>query len=157
MVRTRRQVLRFIAAAGAALLVTLARRGRARAASCTVTPQATAGPYWVDELLERSDITVDPSNGSVRPGVPLHLDLTVFRADRNCAPAAGVQVDVWHCDAGGFYSDEAANNTVGRKFLRGYQIADANGAVRFTTISTPAGTRAGRSTSTSGSAPSTQR
>jgi intradiol ring-cleaving dioxygenase-like protein len=45
-----------------------------------------------------------------------------------------VQVDVWHCDAGGLYSDEAANNTVGKKFLRGYQITDANGAVQFTTI-----------------------
>src|SRR5262249_2055238 len=43
-------------------------------------------------------------------------------------------VDIWHCDAGGSYSDEAANNTVGQKYLRGYQVTDENGEARFTTI-----------------------
>src|SRR5207253_4184877 len=70
----------------------------------------------------------------VRPGVPLRLALTVVRADAGCAPAAGVRVDVWHCDAGGLYSDEAVNGTVGKKFLRGHQVTDANGAVQFQTI-----------------------
>src|SRR5262249_49294581 len=60
--------------------------------------------------------------------------LNVLRADDGCTPASGVQVDIWHCDAGGLYSDEAANGTVGRKFLRGYQITDTSGAVHFTTI-----------------------
>ena len=66
--------------------------------------------------------------------MPLQLVLNVLRADQDCIRATGIQVDIWHCDAGGLYSDEAANNTVGRKFLRGYQITDANGAVQFTTI-----------------------
>jgi protocatechuate 3,4-dioxygenase beta subunit len=131
---TRRQALGFIGAAGAASCVALSRRGRAWAATCAVTPEETEGPYWVDERLARSDVTVDPSDGSVKPGIPLRLDLAVLRADADCAPAAGVQVDVWHCDAGGLYSDEAANNTVGKKFLRGYQVADSAGAVQFTTI-----------------------
>jgi protocatechuate 3,4-dioxygenase beta subunit len=41
---------------------------------------------------------------------------------------------VWHCDAGGLYSDESANGTSGKKYLRGYQITDANGVVNFTTV-----------------------
>jgi protocatechuate 3,4-dioxygenase beta subunit len=130
---TRRQALRLIGTAGASV-VALGRGGGAWAANCTVTPEETEGPYWVDELLERSDIRIDPSDGSVKSGVPLQLTINIVRADDNCSAAAGVQVDVWHCDAGGLYSDEAANNTVGKKFLRGYQITDANGAVQFTTI-----------------------
>ena len=118
-VLTRRQALGVIGAAGAASLVALDRARRAWAASCALTPEETEGPYWVEEGLDRSDITVDPSDGSVRPGVPLQLNLNVL---------------VWHCDAGGLYSDEAANGTVGKRFLRGYQTTDANGAVRFTTI-----------------------
>jgi protocatechuate 3,4-dioxygenase beta subunit len=45
-------------------------------------------------------------------------------------------VDVWHCDALGVYSDvsDAGFNTVGKKYLRGYQVTDANGVARFTTI-----------------------
>jgi protocatechuate 3,4-dioxygenase beta subunit len=46
----------------------------------------------------------------------------------------GAQIDIWHCDATGLYSDESANNTVGKKFLRGYQLTDENGLVNFTTI-----------------------
>jgi protocatechuate 3,4-dioxygenase beta subunit len=45
-----------------------------------------------------------------------------------------VQVDVWQCDAGGVYSDDANTGEPGGRFLRGYQIADANGVVQFTTI-----------------------
>jgi len=131
---TRRQALRWIGAAGAVSFVAVARPRGASAASCSVTPAETEGPYWVDELLERSDIRTDPSNGSVRPGIPLQVNLNVLRADDGCTPASGVQVDIWHCDAGGLYSDEAANGTVGRKFLRGYQTTDTSGAVHFTTI-----------------------
>lgn len=116
-----------------ASVIACTRAGRSWAV-CAVTPSATEGPYWVDERLQRSDIRIDPSDGSVEPGVPLQLALNVLRADDNCSPAAGVQVDIWHCDAGGLYSDEAANNTVGRKFLRGYQLTDSNGGVQFTTI-----------------------
>jgi len=128
---SRRQALSLLGAAGAASLVGMASRAWA---ACSVTPSETEGPYWVDEMLDRPDITLDPSDGSVRPGVPLRLNINVLRADANCAPAADVQVDVWHCDAAGLYSDESANNTVGKKFLRGYQQTGANGAVQFTTI-----------------------
>lgn len=39
--------------------------------ACVVRPELTEGPYFVDEMLNRSDVRSDPSDGSVRPGVPL--------------------------------------------------------------------------------------
>jgi protocatechuate 3,4-dioxygenase beta subunit len=51
-----------------------------------------------------------------------------------CPPLQGVQIDVCHCHAGGLYSDEQANGTLGQTWLRGYQVTDANGNVSFTTI-----------------------
>lgn len=128
---TRRGALRAVAIIAATMA---AQRGRRAWAACTTTPSAIEGPYWVDERLERSDIRIDPSTGLVEPGVPLRLTIRVSRADSECAPAGGAQVDIWHCDAGGLYSDETANHTTGRKFLRGYQVTDEDGQVEFTTI-----------------------
>jgi len=103
--------------------------------SCVVKPQVTEGPYFVDERLNRSDIRTDPSDGSTKDGVPVRLVFNVSRLDGTaCAPLQGAQIDVWHCDAAGLYSDQAANNTVGKKFLRGYQVTDANGVAQFLTI-----------------------
>jgi protocatechuate 3,4-dioxygenase beta subunit len=131
---TRRRAL---ALAGAAIAgARLAPLGRAGAAtsSCVLTPAKTEGPYFVDEKLERSDIRVDPEDGSVQAGVPLALKLVVLDQDNGCAPVEGAQVDVWHANHSGVYSDEAANGTTGHKYLRGYQITDADGAVSFTTV-----------------------
>lgn len=105
--------------------------------ACVVKPQQTEGPYFVDEKLNRSDIRSDPSDGSVKPGVPLRLVFHVSQITGNsCQPLAGATVDVWHCDALGVYSDVADPNfsTVGKKFLRGYQVTDAKGNAEFVTI-----------------------
>lgn len=105
--------------------------------SCIATPQQTEGPYFVDEHLNRADIRSDPSDGSIKEGLPLTLDLRVFSVNKTgCKPLAGAVVDIWHCDAQGIYSDvrDSNFNTVGKKFLRGYQTTDTNGGVRFTTI-----------------------
>jgi len=100
-------------------------------------PAQTEGPYFVEEALNRSDIRVDPSDGSVKPGTPLELTLLIARLGRaGCAPLAGARVDVWHSDHLGVYSDvtDPGGSTVGRKFLRGYQLTDGDGRVRFLTV-----------------------
>jgi protocatechuate 3,4-dioxygenase beta subunit len=106
--------------------------------SCVVAPELTEGPYFVDEMLERSDVRSDPTDNSVRPGIPLSLTFLVSSlADNACQPLPGVMVDIWHCDAAGVYSDAqdpTFGSTVGSKFLRGFQVTDANGLARFTTI-----------------------
>lgn len=100
----------------------------AEAASCVLAPEVTEGPYWVDVREKRSDVVAGQA------GAPLTLDLYVYRSDDSCEPEAGAVVDVWHCNASGLYSDEAANGTSGSTWLRGYQETDAAGHVRFTTI-----------------------
>jgi protocatechuate 3,4-dioxygenase beta subunit len=105
--------------------------------SCVVRPEQTEGPYFVDERLNRSDIRSDPTDGRVRPGTPLTLTLLVSRLSTGgCQPLTGAQVDIWHCDALGVYSDvrDPGFNTVGQKFFRGYQLTDAHGHVRFLTV-----------------------
>ena len=108
-----------------------------RPPSCVLTPQQTEGPYFVDERLERADIRSDPSNGAVRAGVPLALSMRISTlTGSRCEPLSGAIVDVWHCDAAGIYSDvdDASLRTRGSAFLRGYQVTDTHGQVRFTTI-----------------------
>jgi protocatechuate 3,4-dioxygenase beta subunit len=140
---TRREAVLLLGASGAALLSGSGLLHRLSAAeatpppSCVARPEQTEGPYFVDERLNRSDIRADPSGGAPRTGVPLALALTVSSLrGSTCRPLAGAQVDLWHCDADGVYSDVSDPHfrTVGRKFLRGYQVTDAKGMVRFTTI-----------------------
>lgn len=144
---TRRQAVGAAGAAGAAVvLAKLSGPGRlleslgldataqAQAASCVLTPDRTEGPYFVDEKLNRSDIRVDPSDGAAQPGTPLTLTLVVVDAANDCAPVAGAQVDIWHANAVGRYSNVASEGTTGKRYLRGFQATDAAGRVTFTTI-----------------------
>lgn len=101
-------------------------------ATCVLTAALTEGPYFVDEMLNRPDIRTDPATGAVSSGLPLTLAFNVSRvANSACTPLTGAYLDVWHCDAAGVYSDVAGSS---RKFLRGYQITDANGVAAFTTV-----------------------
>ncbi|RJG07950.1 twin-arginine translocation pathway signal protein [Noviherbaspirillum cavernae] len=137
----RRKLLAIMGATGTSLLTGFPLRNALAAnavePTCVATPEQTEGPYFVDERLQRSDIRRDPSDGSIKEGVPLTLQLVVSTVGANgCKPLAGAIVDVWHCDAKGVYSDvsDPGFTTGGKKFLRGYQITDAEGRVRFTTI-----------------------
>ena len=106
--------------------------------ACVARPSLTEGPFFVDERLNRSDIRPDPSNGTISTGTKLTVKLIVYRTSSStCTPLAGALVDLWHCDSSGGYSDVSGSgnpNNIGKKFLRGYQISDANGAVEFTTV-----------------------
>ena len=132
---TRRKALALLG--GAAMLAGGAplRSGIAQALpSCVVTPEQMEGPFFTDVRLNRSDIRSDPTDKSVKEGVPLALTLRIAAIGvAGCTPLAGAMVDVWHCDAAGAYSD-SDQSTAGRKFLRGHQVTDAGGAARFTTI-----------------------
>jgi protocatechuate 3,4-dioxygenase beta subunit len=101
-------------------------------ASCVLTAALTEGPFFVDEMLNRSDIRADPVSGAVSTGIPLALTFNVSRvANGACTPLTGAYLDVWHCDGAGTYSDVSGSSG---KFLRGYQITDGNGVAAFTTI-----------------------
>jgi protocatechuate 3,4-dioxygenase beta subunit len=137
---SRRQALALLASSGAAILA--ARSGIAATAespppACVVRPRQTEGPFFVDGDLDRSDLRTDPRTGEAKPGVPLRLAFRVSRvAGSSCAPLAGAQVHVWHCDAAGNYSSvrDRRASPAGEAFLRGFQTTDAAGAARFVTI-----------------------
>lgn len=99
---------------------------------CLLTPETTAGPFYLDPRLVRAGIAEG------MPGTPLALGLQVVDAD--CRPIAGARVDVWHCDAAGNYSGYArqgsdrTEDTRGETFMRGTQFTDARGVVGFRTV-----------------------
>src|SRR5262249_48403011 len=137
---SRREALSLLGASGIALL---ARPVAGCAATppgvplaCVVRPQQTAGPFFVDEALDRSDVRSDPASGEVVPGAPLRLTFRVSSlAGDGCAPLAGARGDIWQCDAAGRYSDVGGwGGAGGQKFLRGFQTTDASGVASFTTI-----------------------
>jgi protocatechuate 3,4-dioxygenase beta subunit len=141
---SRRAALALIGASAAA---SLAHRATAQttdrspvlaAADCVAQPEQTEGPFFVDKVLERSDIRQDPATGKVSAGAPLALQFVLSRVnpDGACVVLPGAQVDIWHCDAVGLYSDarDRRTNTLGQQFLRGYQVSGSDGVVRFTTI-----------------------
>ncbi len=65
-------------------------------ASCTLTPELEEGPYYLDDIFFRSNITED------QIGIPLVLRFKVVNTE--CEPLADTFVDIWHCNSTGFYS-----------------------------------------------------
>ncbi len=93
----------------------------AEAASCALTPELTEGPFYFDVDMIRSDIRED------REGVPLRLAVRV-RDAAACTAIADAVLDIWHCDAGGDYSER------GETFLRGAQVTNADGVAEIVTV-----------------------
>jgi len=110
------------------------------ASECVVMPPETESPFpypggEINNPLNRSDIREDQT------GIPLIYTFTVVNTNDNCAVVPGARVDIWHCNKDGYYSGYANQNGylgiksyVGKTWLRGYQVADANGKVKFITI-----------------------
>jgi protocatechuate 3,4-dioxygenase beta subunit len=142
-VLSRREALAFLGATGAVMLLgcsdstATSDTSTPASSACLVRPELTEGPYYVDEELNRSDVGSDPTTGAIKDGALLALTFNVTSAAGNaCTPLAGAVVDIWHTDAAGVYSDvsDQSFNTIGQRFLRGYQVTDSNGVARFTTI-----------------------
>jgi protocatechuate 3,4-dioxygenase beta subunit len=104
-----------------------AESGGQSALACVLSPEMTEGPYYIAGEKVRRNITEG------QPGAPLTLRLTVLDAS-TCKPITGAAVDIWHASAAGAYSGEAANNTVGRTYLRGIQRTDGQGLALFKTM-----------------------
>ncbi len=149
---SRRQALRL--ALGASLIPIVGSASPAPAASdglsnsttggaCDHIPPETAGPYpgngsnGPDVLalsgVVRSDITTSFGglSGTV-DGIPLSVTLTIVSTN-SCAPLEGYAVYLWHCDRDGQYSLYSSGVT-NQNWLRGVQVADAGGALTFSTV-----------------------
>jgi protocatechuate 3,4-dioxygenase beta subunit len=94
--------------------------------TCAVTPSETAGPYPSRTDMFRSDIREN------RSGTTLTLTVKVVNVNNGCAAVSGADVEIWHCDAAGDYSQYGSQTAA--TFLRGIQTTNAVGEVTFTTI-----------------------
>lgn len=110
----------------------------------TEIPDETAGPYPGDgsngpDVLEtdgviRSDIRSSFGGASgTAEGVPMTLELTILDMANGGRGMAGAAVYVWHCNREGEYS-MYGKDVENENYLRGVQIADADGRVQFTSI-----------------------
>ncbi|MFL6278571.1 MAG: intradiol ring-cleavage dioxygenase [Vicinamibacterales bacterium] len=95
-------------------------------AACAVTPGETAGPYPSLVDLYRSDIREG------KTGTLLTLTVKVVNVNANCAAVPNADVEVWHCDSAGNYSEYGTQTT--QNYLRGIQTTNGSGEVTFTTI-----------------------
>lgn len=94
------------------------------ASTCLLTPEATEGPYWVENSLTRRNITEG------KPGLPLLIRFTVLNA-RTCKPIKNADLEIWHTDALGAYS---AVNGATTRFMRGHQKTNVTGKAEFLTV-----------------------
>ena len=106
-------------------------------ATCNTIADETSGPYpdtkgmISSSTYYRSDITED------RTGTPLTLIFTVIDVGSGCAAVAGANVEIWHCDKDGIYSEYANSMNAGSTsttYLRGVQTTNSTGQVTFKTI-----------------------
>jgi len=109
------------------------------ATACSLTPEQTEGPYYIDVDRIRSDIRED------RQGTPLRPAARVMDVD-GCTPVKDAVFEVWHCDAGGLYSgfEQASQGRGGprggsagtdqTRYLRGAQVTNGEDIAVITTI-----------------------
>ena len=118
--------------------------GAGTASATGEIPDETAGPYPGDgsngpDVLEesgivRSDIRSSFGDASgTAEGVPMTLELTVSDLADGGSAFPGVAVYVWHCDREGRYS-LYSEGVESENYLRGVQVADDDGVVRYTSI-----------------------
>jgi hypothetical protein len=122
--------------ASPAITITVAGEASASTA-CSQTLEGEEGPYFVDDSasgFNRSNILSNLDGSNTQAGVPFTLTIYVYDGRNGCAPTPGVQVDIWHCNASGAYSAEESEGTIEETWLRGYQLSDAKGMVKFVTI-----------------------
>ncbi|MGX7730780.1 intradiol ring-cleavage dioxygenase [Rhodococcus sp. 2H158] len=161
---SRRQMLAVFGAAGTAALAACSTGGStstSASASATTTaasttsataagecvaaaPQETAGPYpgdgsngpnvLIESGIVRKDITISFGDYTgTAEGVPTTITLHLQDLAAGCSPGQGMAVYLWHCDRDGQYS-LYSDGLTDQNYLRGVQVADADGTVSFTSI-----------------------
>ena len=68
-----------------------------------VRPAVTEGPYFFDGQLNRSDTRVDTTTGQPVDRVKLTISFNISIINGGCAPLQGAVVDIWECDALGYF------------------------------------------------------
>jgi protocatechuate 3,4-dioxygenase beta subunit len=101
---------------------------------CVLVPSETAGPFPLDLGENSFFFRQDIREG--QEGAKLKMKMRIVDVD-GCTAMPNVRVNIWHCDKDGIYSGYNTGSNQGNTedtYLRGYQIADANGEVEFVTV-----------------------
>jgi protocatechuate 3,4-dioxygenase beta subunit len=112
-------------------------KGNEKGGNCVLIPSETAGPFPLDFSGDNTMFRTDVRE--TQEGVTTKVRMKIISAN-DCNPIANARVDIWHCNAYGYYSGYNTNgqngpiNYVGETWLRGIQITDANGEVEFITM-----------------------
>ena len=138
---TRRRLLH----AGLAAAATSLLSPSAFASTCALIPAETLGPFPGNAVrgpnmmplagIVRSDLRTSccGRGHATAVGSVAALSLRLLGTKSDCAPLAGLAVNVWQCDAQGRYS-LYSDGVRDEDYLRGVQVSDATGTVHFTTI-----------------------
>ncbi len=135
----------FLKAAGMAGFATLLPFGKTRAsnngtnatASCTLVPSETAGPYPLNLSSNATYFRQDIHE--TEAGIVHRIKLKIISAN-DCLPIQNARIDIWHCNANGYYSGYTTNGQQGSinystaRWCRGIQMTNALGEVDFITI-----------------------
>ena len=143
----RRGVLSLLGSGGAVLLAGAYSPTALAQALCIAVPGETAGPYPGDgsNTAPGSTSNILTESGVVRSdirssfgvstntaaGLPLSLRIKIADVGNDCAGLPGYAIYLWHCTQDGLYSLYTVPE---ENFLRGVQVADAEGYVTFSTI-----------------------
>jgi protocatechuate 3,4-dioxygenase beta subunit len=103
--------------------------------NCITTGCKTLGPCHLDGVGRRADI----SEGF--PGLPVRVSLRIVDA-ANCAPIPGAEIELWHTNAGGYYSGKDTpsmctldnSEAVASTAFRGSRVTNAEGRADFLTV-----------------------
>jgi protocatechuate 3,4-dioxygenase beta subunit len=143
----RRGVLAMLGGGAAALIVSQPSLAMAADALCVADPQETGGPYPGDgsnnapgstsNILTESGVVRSDIRSSfgvstnTAAGLPLTLRIKIADAGKDCAALPAYAIYLWHCTRDGKYSLYTVPD---ENYLRGVQVADADGYVTFSTI-----------------------
>lgn len=116
--------------------------------SCILTTRDIEGPFLIEDAEIPDDVSLVRSDiRDGHPGCEFRLYFRLLDATKGCAPIAGAEAYIWHCDAAGLYSgfdgqdpsrpytgslNPAPSNL--ERFCRGVQSSDSEGIIRFVTL-----------------------
>ncbi|WND35321.1 intradiol ring-cleavage dioxygenase [Streptomyces sp. BB1-1-1] len=135
-----------LAACGSGSNTSTSTKATASASSSGLTeiPDETNGPYPADgtngvQVLDQDGIVRQDIRSSfgdsttTAPGIPLTFEFTLLDIAEDGRPLAGAAVYAWQCDRDGNYS-LYSSGIENENYLRGVQVADDDGRVRFDSI-----------------------
>ncbi|MBT2971542.1 MAG: intradiol ring-cleavage dioxygenase [Candidatus Thiodiazotropha sp. (ex Ctena orbiculata)] len=110
--------------------------GASIATSLIKTPQQTAGPFYPTRIPLDSDNNLVDVEGRERPAEGQVTHIFGRLLDTSGRPVRNAQIEIWQCDANGFYHHPRDRGGVADPNFQGFgrTLVDSNGGYRFRTI-----------------------